>query len=323
MKKNKRFYLIAPAVVLGLLFVGVASQWHGDLPVEQLKSHYAKKPSQFVQVKGMQVHYRDEGQGPPLILLHGVGDSLHVWQDWVGHLQNQFRIVRLDIPGQGLTGPHPGRDYSINMQVDFIKAFMDTLQIETTHLAGNSMGGNISWAFASAHPNRVKRLVLIDPAGYYRPDAKTPMVFKLARNNVAASILRYWTPRAFIKRNLLQVYYNDHKVNDELVQRYFQMSLRAGNRQAFIDRANRSKPVGSEIVRKQLGQITAPTLIMWGRQDVWIPVENAHFFDQAIKTSRVQIYEGCGHLPHAELPLQTARDAADFLLKPVGNPVRP
>ena len=169
----------ALALLVGVVFL---SSYEPDLPFAELVAKYTNDESEFVDVAGMRVHYRDEGSGDvPLILLHGTGASLHTWDGWTPVLVHDFRIIRLDLPGFGLTGPAPDSDYTVQAYVEYLAAFADALGIERFHLAGNSLGGQIAWNFATRYPDRVMKLVLIDSAGYPKeaaPSAST--VIRLA-----------------------------------------------------------------------------------------------------------------------------------------------
>lgn len=290
----------------GLLLAITASQFRADIAVTELSAKYTNAASRFLTLQGMRVHYRDEGAGPTLVLLHGTASSLHTWEGWKQELQSNFRVVRLDLPGFGLTGPNATHDYSIPQYVSFLNAFADSLGLTNFHLAGNSLGGEIAWHFALAHPERVQSLVLIDAVGY--PMTRMPFAFKLARNPLTRFFTRWITPRSLVEQSVLDVYGDDDKVTDDLVQRYFDLTCRAGNRAAFVARANME--FGLEFDR--IKQITAPTLIQWGEQDMWVPVADAHRFDADIADSKLIIYEGIGHIPMEEIPERTARDAKIF-----------
>ncbi|HZX63804.1 MAG TPA: alpha/beta hydrolase, partial [Myxococcales bacterium] len=129
--------------VLGVAAVAVAlffaSQIKGDIPLQDLKGRYAGAASRFLDIGGLQVHYRDEGDGPPLLLLHGTGSSLHTWDGWAGALRDRFRVIRMDLPGFGLTGPNKDDDYRISSYVEFVEAFRKRLGLDTFALAGNSL----------------------------------------------------------------------------------------------------------------------------------------------------------------------------------------
>ena len=137
-----------------------------DIPVDQLKGKYAPPPSQFVDIDGMNAHYRVEGQGPYLLLLHGTGASLHTWEPWVRVLSDSFTVVTVDLPAFGLTGPNAANDYSTGAYNRFINGLTDHLGMTHFHLGGNSLGGYISWNYALDYPQKVDRLILVSGFAY-------------------------------------------------------------------------------------------------------------------------------------------------------------
>jgi len=304
MNKTARYILIIAVLVTA----GILSQVHCDIPVEELKKKYADKDSRFMEISGTQVHYRDQGRGPVLVLVHGTAASLHTWDAWTEELKNDFRIIRMDLPGFGLTGPRPDRDYSTGSYVSLIKELLGRVGADRCFMAGNSLGGAITWNYALAHPGQVRKIILIDAAGY--PMDRTPYVFILARTPVLNSIMRWVTPRSVFRHNILEVYGDDSKVTEALLDRYYELTMREGNRQALIDRSREMTGYDPEKISK----ITTPALIMWGSDDKWITVSHAHNFKRDLKNSRLVIYQGAGHVPMEELPLHTARDAQKFLL---------
>jgi pimeloyl-ACP methyl ester carboxylesterase len=300
-KKIGLFLLVALLVLISRLV-------YWDIPVEELESDYASEQSEFMELNGLSVHYRDEGQGMPVVLVHGTAASLHTWDDWTDSLKKDYRVIRMDIPAFGLTGPHPDADYSIEAYVAFLGQFLDQLDIDSMYLAGNSLGGNIAWNFASEHPDKVKKLLLLDAAGY-PSDEPDPWIFGLARTPVLNLIVSYLTPRFIIKNNLEQVYFDDSKITDSLVTRYHRMSLRAGNRQAFIDRAK--TPFVDHTAK--LEQLDMPTLILWGDHDTWIPLEDGQKFAWDIEHSELLVLENTGHVPMEESPEESVGPMIDFL----------
>ena len=148
--------LLIVAIVIGLA-------WAPDRPVDTLKTRWAAAPSRFIELQGMQVHLRDEGprdDPEPIVLIHGTSASLHTWDGWTAALKAERRVIRMDLPGFGLTGPAPDGDYRMERYADFIVALMDQLGVRQAVLAGNSLGGGIAWRTAVQHPDRVSRLIL-------------------------------------------------------------------------------------------------------------------------------------------------------------------
>ena len=295
------------AVIISLLF------GYRDIPLEELKIKYAKAPSSFITVDGMGVHYREEGISKadiPIILIHGTGSSLHTFNDWVSRLKANYSVIRMDLPGHGLTGPFPDRDYSIEAYVKFINHFLDKKGIEKCIIGGNSLGGHIAWQFTATHPDRVKKLILIDAAGYPNESKSTPLAFKVAKMPVIKNIFTFITPKAIARKSVENVYANKSKVTTELATRYFELTLRPGNRQAFVDRLSaESKPSPYHLI----SHISQPTLILWGDQDLLIPIENAKLFQKDIPNNTLVILENTGHVPMEENPSQSLEAVLKFL----------
>ncbi len=297
-------------VVLLLLAAGLASLIRFDIPAERLRAKYATPPSKFVDIGGLQVHYRDEGQGFPVVLLHGAGSSLFTWDAWAADLSRDYRVICYDLPGFGLTGPNATKDYSMAWHSRFLDAFLDKLNVPACYLAGNSFGGRIAVGFAAGHPERVKKLILIDASGYPAPHDKV-LALRLARMPVIGPILGHLTPRFFVAMTIRQTYGDPRRLTDALIDRYDDMILREGNRETFGILA-RAIPNS----RAQIQAIAVPTLILWGSEDRTIPVSFAERFHRDIRNSRLIVYRGAGHMPMEEIPAQTIRDTRAFLAEP-------
>lgn len=308
MKKLLRYFLFTIGLVFLTLIITLAVFFKFDIPVEELKKTYANEESEFIEVEGMQIHYRDEGKGEIIVLLHGTAASLHTWDVWTEKLKEKYRVVRLDLPAYGLTGSHPEHKYDYESYVRVLHHFLEKLDIQKFHLAGNSLGGRIAWAYALSYPEEVDKLILVDASGY--PTGKPrPFVFRLARTPILNGIVRYVTPHFFFRRNLEQVYGNDNKITDETIQRYYDMNLREDNREAFIERAKTDYNNDAS----QIKNIQSPTLILWGEEDTWIPVENAYKFDKDIPNSKLVTFKGAGHVPMEEIPEETVQAVLEFL----------
>lgn len=314
MQLLKRIFLTLLLIFIAVFLLFSAFNFHTDKTLSELKEKYAAAPSKFVEIDGMPVHYRVEGQtdSTAMVLIHGTGASLHTWEGWIPYFGKNFQTLRFDLPAFGLTGPHPTHNYSISYYVEFVNELLQKLQVDSCVMVGNSLGGHIAWRFAAQYPEKVQKLVLIDASAY--PNNKpTPLAFKLARSQMSSTFMRYVTPRFLVKSSLLDVYGNDELVTDKLVDRYFDMQLREGNRSAFIARANQVK---NETLEQEIGMIQTiqqPTLILWGEEDNWIPVEHAHRFFDDLPNGKLVTYEGIGHVPMEEIPEETARDVELFL----------
>lgn len=318
-----RLLLKSLALLFGaLLFffvAGVAATWEPDRPVDALKARWAQPPSRFVPVLGLQVHVRDEGppNDPlPIVLLHGTSASLHTWNGWAAALRGQRRVIRFDLPGFGLTGPSLEGDYSIAAYVRFTVAMLDSLGVQRVVLAGNSLGGEIAWATALALPERVQKLVLVDAAGYPLneavPPVDLPIGFRLARLPALAPLLQRTLPRGVVQSSVRNVYGDPSRVTPELVDRYFELTLRQGNREAL---GRRMKRVGLG-EPERIKQIKQPTLILWGGRDRLLPPQFGERFARDIAGARLVRFEALGHVPHEEDPATTLAALREFLALP-------
>lgn len=312
----KTMLKVLGGLLLVLLLVvggGVAASWAPDRPVDSLKAKWAPPPSQFIAIMGMQAHVRDEGprdDAEPIVLLHGTSASLHTWDGWTDALKGQRRVIRMDLPGFGLTGPMPDGDYQLTRYVEFVIALMDQLGVQKAVLAGNSFGGNLAWKVAVDHPQRVSKLVLVDAAGYPYDPTSVPIGFKVAQISALRPLLHNTLPHSMIESSVRNVYGDPAKVTPELIERYYELTLRAGNRAALGERFRQS-PGGQ--YAEQIPTIQQPTLILWGAQDRLIPPDNAAHFERDIKGSRVVMFEGLGHVPHEEDPAATVAAVQAFL----------
>lgn len=316
------FYKSVLLLLAGSLFfagVGVYLSWAPDRPVEALKARWAQPPSQFIAVGGMQIHLRDEGPRDdtlPIVLLHGTSASLHTWQGWAEALRGGRRVIRFDLPGFALTGPHPQSDYSMAAYVRTVLQVLDALGVQRFVLAGNSLGGQIAWSTALAAPARVARLVLVDASGYPPESASTaidvPLGFQLARQPWARPLLEKLLPRGVVDKSVRNVYGDPAKVTPELVDLYVDMSLRAGNRRALAERMDQRDTSRSTDVR----QLKLPTLVLWGGRDRLVPPEFAERFARDIAGARLVVFPELGHVPHEEDPARTVAVLQSFLAAP-------
>jgi pimeloyl-ACP methyl ester carboxylesterase len=307
-------FLIGVALLL-VLTIGTALilSWAPDRSVEELSARWAPPPSEFVRIGGMRVHLRDEGPrsgATPVVLLHGTSASLHTWDGWAESLRAERRVIRFDLPGFGLTGPTPDRVYRIERYVETVVALLDRLGVRRAILAGNSFGGQVAWQTALAHPQRVERLILVDAAGYPMAPQEVPIGFRIARTPWLAPLMRVVLPRGFIESSVRNVYGDPSKVTEELVDRYYELTLRAGNREALRERfAQAQAGPGAERIR----ELTLPTLILWGGQDRLIPPADGERFAHDIAGSELVVFDDLGHVPHEEDPVRTLAAVQAFL----------
>jgi pimeloyl-ACP methyl ester carboxylesterase len=304
-------------VLLILTSIALALSRAPNVEVQSLVARWAPPPSDFVDVRGMVVHVRDVGprdDPAPLLLLHGTSASLHTWEGWVAALKGQRRVVTVDLPGFGLTGPfaggYPEQDYSGDAYARFVVDLMDTLQLQRVVLVGNSLGGEIAWRTAYLKPDQVERLVLVDALGPPFTPESVPVGFMVARIPVLRWLMEEVLPRSVVVQSLHSVYGDPAKVTEELVDRYFGLTLRDGNRRALGLLLSQME-IGRDAGR--INTLTLPTLILWGGRDRLIPPAVGEEFERRIAGSQRVVFPDLGHVPQEEDPAQSVLPVKAFL----------
>ena len=308
MKKIIKYTLFA---IIAFLIIVISIYWKNDIDINELKNKYAYPSSSFISIDGINVHYRDVGKGEAILLIHGTGASLHTWEKWIDILSPDYRVISFDLPGFGLTGPDPNHNYQISRYTAILDSLMVKLKVDSFNIAGNSLGGLVAWHYTTQFPQKILTLNLIDAAGLPQPGKKPPFIFQLAKLPVLSTLLQKITPKSIIEKSMLDVYKNDQLVTEKLIDRYFELSLREGNRTAFVKRMSQ---LNEKLGVNDLKNITVPVLIQWGKDDRWIPLVNAFEFQKLIPKAELIIYES-GHVPMEENPMETVKDYMIFLKK--------
>jgi pimeloyl-ACP methyl ester carboxylesterase len=312
-KALKILFILTITTIVGLSVL----YWKSDIPLEKLKEKYTNSDSKFIEVDDMSVHYRVEGWAQdsiPIVLLHGTGASLHTWDGWVNALKSERKIIRLDLPAYGLTGPNPTSDYSQEFYATFINDFLTKLGVKQCIISGNSLGGSIAWNYAVKYPEKVSKMILVDAGGYAMKSKSVPIAFQVAGWPVIKNLFKYVTPRSIVQKSIENVYADKSKVTETLVDRYFELSLREGNRQAFIDRMSEFRNKGILNVKtSQIKNLLMPTLIIWGDKDFLIPLEVGEKFHADLPNDTLVVFKNLGHTPMEEDAAKTVAVVKDFL----------
>lgn len=304
-------------ILMMLTALAVALSRAPDRPVQTLVARWAPPPSDFIEIKGQVVHIRDEGprsDPQPIVLLHGTSSSLHTWEGWVKTLKVQRRVITFDLPGFGLTGPfagdYPRDDYRGERYAAFVIDLLDALKLPRVVIGGNSLGGEIAWRVAAAVPQRVSRLILVDAAGPAFTPESMPLGFWIARVPALSWLGEHMLPRALVAQGVVNVYGHPERVTGELVDRYFELTLRDGNRRALGLRMRQQvRGEGAE----RIATLKLPTLIIWGGRDRLIPPATAREFQRLIAGSELVTFDDLGHVPHEEDPVRTVAPVKAFV----------
>jgi pimeloyl-ACP methyl ester carboxylesterase len=322
----KRLGLVLALTALTLLSFWL---WTPDVPRTTLEARYLVAPTDLRQVGPWQLHVRDSGwpgaapgyasvtapgaqsdarsDAPAVVLLHGFGSSLQTWDVWAEGLAATHRVVRIDLPGSGLSPPDPAHDYRDQRSLQMLIALLDHLGLPRASLVGHSMGGRIAWTFAAQFPERIDKLVLVAPDGFASFGFEYGKVMDVPGT---LSLMRHVLPKPLLRMNLKAAYARPESLTDAVTTRYHDLLLAPGARQAMLDRLRQTVLQEPEPL---LRQIRAPTLMVWGEADAMIPISNARDYLQAIPGSRLVSWPQVGHLPQEEAAEQSLKAVADFL----------
>jgi pimeloyl-ACP methyl ester carboxylesterase len=309
-----RIFLIIAGVLLALVLLALAGGyvWYqnatGGEPATELEARYLTADDRFVSVDGARVRVREEGPAgaPPIILIHGFTFSLESWDGWAADLSADYRVIRYDLLGHGLTGPDPNERYAPQERAAFLASLMDELGLHRATIAGNSLGGTIAWRFAATYPDRVDRLILVDAGVFPFNEVGDEPVEPPA----AIQAFLQLAPEAGVRQSLAFSYADPAAVSETRVQTIIDMMRREGNGDAFIAHIREfTMPDPTPM----LAQITAPTLILWGGRDLLIPASQGPQVEAAIADSRLIIYDDLAHAIHEDDPARTVADVRAFL----------
>lgn len=306
--------LVAVVVVLGI-WIAVARSGGLDGDPADAIARYGAPPSQYMEVDGTRLHFRDEGQGPVLVMLHGSRASLQQWDGWVHEFGGRFRTIRLDILGQGLAGPDAKNDYSPARQLVLLDGLLNRLKIDRAIFVGTSGGSTLAVRYAAEHPERVEKLVLstvplrLPPSGSRGGFEGFVFWFYPKVLGSLGSDL-YW--RTFLR----SIYGDPDKVTPELVTRYRILNTLPGQQQRFDARlAAWRKNGGAEQDFATAAKITVPVLVQWGERGPVLPRDLHCVIAGAFAGAPVRVisYPELGHKLVMEDPVKTARDALAFI----------
>lgn len=303
---KKSLYFLAFAVTLfaAILFLRPSQVKSSSFVINTLK----QKDSKFFRWRGVDIHYIDEGSGLPILMVHGLGGSHRNFQKLSHEMKDSFRVIRVDLPGFGLSGFPESDHHYLTMYQDFMTDFINHIGVDSMVLIGNSMGGGISWLTTLNHPDKIKGLVLISAAGYDLQKVKKGVV-RFARFGIAQKLFYKGMPMLFTRNTIKRVYYNPSLVSKDDLKKTNLMWNKEGNIHAFFELAH-SEELPDET---RIKEIKTPTLILWGANDKLVNVKYADRFKQDIRNSKVVIYNQCGHVPMNEKTLEVKRDIKEFV----------
>ncbi|MDI6762442.1 MAG: alpha/beta hydrolase [Thermodesulfobacteriota bacterium] len=269
---------------------------------------------QTVQIKGRTIFYVVKGEGKPLLLIHGYGAGIWVWEKQIEILSHSYRVYALDLIGYGFSD-RPKIDYTAEVYIHFVRDFMDGVGMKRATLIGNSMGGGIAWAMAALFPERVEKLILIN--------CIPPDILDQVRNDSFRTLVAikdiFLLPYLIIAgrssnsvKLILQECVSDIKlITPEILNRQYQLSKIKGT--TWVLYSTFKNAGGASKLKDCLSQIHQPTLLIWGEKDLIFPPSVGEGLHRIIKNSKIQIIKGSGHIPMWETPEEVNQVILDFL----------
>jgi len=317
-KRILRALLWFIVAVVVLLLIGAVV--YRDVPATEVEAKWATPPSKFVVIDGVRLHYRDEGSGPVVVLLHANYSSLFMWEPWVASLRDHYRVIRVDLPAHGLTGPEPNGNYSLERIQALFERFVDERGLQRFTVVGTSIGGTVAMRYTAAHPERIERLVLISPGSL---EARVRGRTTPANVPRVADILGYVMPKAFTRFLLTNDYGDPARLTDAVTDEWYEMWMREGNRLAMI---NLLRQYVSGGVEDKIRAVKVPVLLIWGEKNKRVPLALAYETQKLLENSpevKLEVLPGIGHMLVQEAPAQSAQLIRRYLdeRQPLKSPV--
>lgn len=274
-----------------------------------------RMPVYNVLVHDQRIAYLDVGTGPPVILIHGFGGSMWQWEYQQHALSQHFRVLTLDLPGAGLSDK-PEIDYRPDQMLDFFVGFMDAVKIPQATLVGNSMGAGLAIGMALSHPIRVDKLVLIGGLPQHVMEKLTSPSVRRALETRAPSWLISLGNMLFgglmIESVLREMVHDPTLLTPAVMDRSNRNRRRPGLIKPIMT-VRENLPLWESGFAARLGEITHPTLVLWGEEDRVFPVAVGNEIHQTIKGSRFIRIHKAGHIPQWERPDMVNQELITFI----------
>ena len=269
------------------------------------------------EYRGISIHYEDQGQGQgqPLILLHGYGASTYSWRHVLPYFSKSYRVIAIDLKGFGLSDKPVDGDYSVLEQSRMVYEFIRVHRLENVVLAGNSLGGAVSLLTylmqSDQGTHHISKLILIDTASY---NQDLPAFISILRVPIINELSLYLTSSNFKSRMILRKAFFDHsKITEEMVATYGAYLSLPGASQALIKTAKQMLPSNLEEISERYKSIDIPVLLIWGEKDKIVPLDVGRKLAGNIPNSKLVVVPNCGHVPQEECPTQAIEAMESFL----------
>ena len=300
---------LIPVILVILVTLLIIFGYHGDIPYEDIKSEYRQVESQWVNVDGSDLHYVDLGKGPGIFIIHGSGAELGAFKPLTLELsQLGYRTVAIDLPGSGLSTASSDYGFTRDEEIILISKFLKIVDMTPFAIIGHSTGGQLAWTATLKLPELTKRLILISPTGF---PIESPFAWQMANFPMLGTVMTKITPEILVRMSLEDVFHDDELITDDLVKRYHRMILREGGRQAMLSRMR----LVSYDHHDKLHCSAQETLLIWGEEDYWLPVELGKRFESKIPNATLLTMADVGHNVPEEVDAKEFADVIDNWLK--------
>jgi len=264
----------------------------------------------------VRIRYQIEGQGHPILMLHGFGASLETWNEVRPALANDFKLILVDLKGFGASSRRRDAHYSLSDQVEILLALLGELGIQYFGVVGHSYGGVVALmlhrSLASPnHTGRLSHLALLDTPGHLK---KLPFFVELLRSPIAGwAAMHLASPKLRARYTLDRLFFDRRLVTPERVERYAKYYGIRGSGYSFRQSAEQVVPPNVNAILDHVRTIRTPTSLIWGREDYVVPIEYGYMLNALIATSTLTLLDDCGHIPNEEKPRETAAILSSFL----------
>ena len=307
MKKAIKFILIGLVVVIVGAVALVLLRPNNTMPSAEVTKKWKDPASTFLTWRGGQVHYTDEGKGQTVLMIHGFGGNYKNFQSLAEIMRDEYRVVRIDLPGFGLSDfPKEGYTDINQTYTDYLQFIADTLHLDSIYVIGNSRGGAITWNMAIQQPELVQKIVLLNSAGY--DVAKVAEKLAIFKFKSFGKVFEKGMPAFMSNSGLKKCYADLSKFDPSVAAMNNEITNREGNVMHMLGMASHVKFPDTALIQ----QVACPTLIIWGEQDQIVPREHADRFKRDIKGSELVVFDPCGHVPMMERPEDTKREVVRF-----------
>jgi len=265
----------------------------------------------YIMIDDVNYHYREyPGTGRDVFLLHGFASSTYTWEKVIPYLTGHgYHVWALDMKGAGWSDKPKDSKYDTITLMQEVNKWMDVMGLKDVVFVGNSLGGAIAVLMALEHPDKTGQIVLIDSAGYL----KKPFIIRMAKIPLAGEIAKLFFGRWVVRWNLKEVYFNDDLISEETIDAYYNRICTENVLDAKVALARSLDFDALSSYTKRIPDIKNRTLIIWGENDEWIPLESGYKFKNDLSNSTLVILPECGHIPQEEKPEQTAKIMIDFI----------